>query len=555
MTKLMHKLEEIEKAFGGAVFRRIKFLQLVSILVACLEVGGLSLLLPIINLVGSEQTFQIGTLSASATQAQIALLLAIVFITAMTLFGQAYLLRTASWLGGVLSHRAYLASISKSYSDLLREPASHWTNTVINESARAAHQVIVPATRLSGKLVFSILVFCVGVYTSPFLTLILIGFLVCFYGVIFNFVRPRLLASGKAITNSTEKRINLLNTSYQSFGEVKVFELGEKLSEEFHAQSSQFGEALGKTMIFGVAPRYLLEAIIGIAAGSTAIYLSISATADVDPQELVFLTILFLRLLPSVQETYQSVAAIRSHWSAMDACLKLINTADDFELSASKPVKAKHGLEKEYKERQLDVRIDEYVSDGIAILTDLEFSVRTGEFFTIVGPSGCGKSTAVKIIVGLLDNFSGSIRYASRDLDRSTFRWAYVGQQSTIIGNDFVYNIILNEEFDEERFSSIVSDCGLQAIYEKVHLASRAKDTELASVLSGGEKQRVAIARALYKDCDGYVFDEATSALDEKTEHRIIEAIKKHTSNAVCISVAHRKSVIEASDRLLKLGL
>jgi ABC-type bacteriocin/lantibiotic exporter with double-glycine peptidase domain len=71
--------------------------------------------------------------------------------------------------------------------------------------------------------------------------------------------------------------------------------------------------------------------------------------------------------------------------------------------------------------------------------------------------------------------------------------------------------------------------------------------------LSGGEKQRIALARAIYKNPNIYFMDESTSALDSNTEQKIINNMKENFSSKTIILIAHRKTTIDACDKIINL--
>ena len=71
--------------------------------------------------------------------------------------------------------------------------------------------------------------------------------------------------------------------------------------------------------------------------------------------------------------------------------------------------------------------------------------------------------------------------------------------------------------------------------------------------LSGGERQRIALARTIYRNPDIFFMDEFTSALDSITEQKIIKNIRENFSQKTIILIAHRKTTIDACDRIINI--
>src|SRR5436190_105926 len=65
-------------------------------------------------------------------------------------------------------------------------------------------------------------------------------------------------------------------------------------------------------------------------------------------------------------------------------------------------------------------------SNGVEALRDLSFTVRAGEFVSLLGPSGCGKSTALRLVAGLLAPDAGEIRFPGGEI-------SFVFQEPTLM--------------------------------------------------------------------------------------------------------------------------
>lgn len=146
----------------------------------------------------------------------------------------------------------------------------------------------------------------------------------------------------------------------------------------------------------------------------------------------------------------------------------------------------------------------------------LNLSIEDGEFLILVGPSGCGKSTALRMIAGLEDITSGSLRIGGVDVvdmppkDRDI---AMVFQSYALYPHMTV--------FENIAFSMRLA--GKPKAERKKRVDEIAKTLQLTSLLdskpanlSGGQRQRVAMGRAMVREPAAFLMDEPLSNLDAK---------------------------------------
>ena len=151
--------------------------------------------------------------------------------------------------------------------------------------------------------------------------------------------------------------------------------------------------------------------------------------------------------------------------------------------------------------------------DGTEAVRDVSFTVRKGEFVTIVGPSGCGKSTLLKIASGLLEPTSGGVT-----VDRD--RLGYVFQDATLLPWRTVQgNVELLAELHDIPKSER-AELGRHAI-ELVGL--QGFENHYPKSLSGGMKMRASLARTLTLKPPVFLFDEPFGAVDEITREHLNE--------------------------------
>lgn len=166
----------------------------------------------------------------------------------------------------------------------------------------------------------------------------------------------------------------------------------------------------------------------------------------------------------------------------------------------------------------------------IEALKDINFSVKQGEYISIIGPSGCGKSTLLSIIAGLENKTSGEI-YVNGKI-------GYMLQKDNLLEWRTIYkNVLLGLEIQKSLTSEnkeyVVELLKKYGLYEF-------KD-KYPRQLSGGMRQRVALIRTLAIRPKVLLLDEAFSALDYQTRLMVTEDIYKilKNENITALMVTH----------------
>ncbi len=193
-------------------------------------------------------------------------------------------------------------------------------------------------------------------------------------------------------------------------------------------------------------------------------------------------------------------------------------------------------------------------SEPTHALSDITFSVRRGEFVSIVGPSGCGKTTLLKILAGLIPRTEGTTSIAGRNVDRPLPEVGMVFQAATLLPwRTIIDNVMVPAE--------------IQKLDRKKHRARAQELLELVGLtgfenkypyeLSGGMQQRAGICRALVHDPAVLLMDEPFGALDAMTrEYMNVELLRIwRESQATIVLVTH--SIPEAvflSDRVIVMS-
>jgi len=186
--------------------------------------------------------------------------------------------------------------------------------------------------------------------------------------------------------------------------------------------------------------------------------------------------------------------------------------------------------------------------------------IERGKALGIFGESGCGKSTFLDILLGLNQDYHGSITLDGIDFKKIFKSWqaeiGYVPQSVFLIDDTLKRNIafgIPDQEINHERLATAIEKAQLRPFVESLEGGVDAIVGERGAQISGGQQQRVGIARALYRDPSILIFDEATSALDSKTESEFMETITGMQGAVTMIIIAHRLSTLRVCDDLIQM--
>ena len=194
-------------------------------------------------------------------------------------------------------------------------------------------------------------------------------------------------------------------------------------------------------------------------------------------------------------------------------------------------------------------------------VSNVSFSVKTGETIAFVGPSGSGKTTLVKLLVGLYNPLSGLILYNGISSDKINLRefkkqLGLVTQDTQLYSGTIKENLLfVRPDSSDEEILRALKLASCESLLQRAKFGIDTVIGESGIKVSGGERQRISIARALLRDPNLLVFDEATSALDSITEDEINQTIKLVTGsgNHLTVLVAHRLSSVLHANKIYVL--
>ena len=191
------------------------------------------------------------------------------------------------------------------------------------------------------------------------------------------------------------------------------------------------------------------------------------------------------------------------------------------------------------------------------VLHNVSFIIKEGNKETIAGKTGVGKTTIANILMRLYPIHSGKILIGGKDIQEIRIQdirknISYISQTPYILNDTLKNNIILGDNsITNAQIEDVANEIGFKKVLDKFPNGLEEKIEK--NKLSYGQLQMITFLRAILHKSNIYIFDEPTSNIDLKTEDRIQKLIDKITRESTVIIIAHRKSTIENSDKIIYL--
>ena len=197
------------------------------------------------------------------------------------------------------------------------------------------------------------------------------------------------------------------------------------------------------------------------------------------------------------------------------------------------------------------------------VLKGIDFSLRKGEFASLIGYSGSGKTTLLNILGALDQPTSGEVQFQGQYLSKMSeeelaffrnsnigfiFQFHHLLPDFSVLENVLVPTWIQNKQADQRKKKRAIELLELVGLKERI--SNNAMD------ISGGQQQRVAIARALINEPAMILADEPTGNLDTDATEQIYGLLSELNSEleTTFLIVTHNEHIAERSDRVIEIS-
>lgn len=379
------------------------------------------------------------------------------------------------------------------------------------------------------------------------------------YLFLYYSLRKYLTNIGQNRTFANEGRFKLVDDAVSSMAEIKIYDADNTFTESFYNISKKYAYSIVFSKIIAASPKFLIE---GLGAIGIVLYMLNSYGVEGGLEKIVadiaiYIFILY-RLMPQIQKVYSSFTNLRYSGEFVENISTRIENQESVLTTNQSKTKIIVNDISSIELKKINFKFNQGEN---YILSNLNVSLKKGNYYSVVGPSGSGKTCLLNIISGLNDDYSGTleineIEYHQIDIKSYWRNISYVPQDSAIFNGSIAENVALSnlEYIDEDKVKNSLKLADLSN--DRLNDIGININTMVGTggqKLSGGQKQRIAIARALYNEPKVLILDEATSALDEYSESIVLTNIK-NLENMIIISVAHRSTAIEIADIKIELN-
>jgi ABC-type multidrug transport system fused ATPase/permease subunit len=560
----------IKRRLPGYVWKRISKNFLLFFFASLLDIFGLIVIFPIINLLLTPDNFKnhriLSLLFAklgfeSLFAFVVFLLFVVVIIYVIKMFVQfktnKYLNNSFYALGEQLTLSKYREYMADTYSEYIDNNKALMLRNTLSIPFELVASVIIPF--ISGVfeiIVLLIIAILIVFYNFQLLIPILVFSFPVFY--LYNKIfKERLKKAAKKREEGQIKMYVYCSQSFDAFREIKLLRKHSVFETKFQSALNSFTKPSSFINLLNTfSPKFVeMIAVFSVFAICFFAYLLKTNMAALT-SFLILFTLASYRIIPSINKIILYSNYLKSHGHVFEY----------YSNTKTSPLPKETNVSGSYNaitfSKSIDIRNLSFSYNlNQNILNKINLFIPKGRKIGIIGPTGTGKTTLINLLLRLHQETEGGIYCDGTKIDETNkTEWykmiGYVPQNIILLDDSILANITMGEPFDQtdrKKLNEVLEASMLSKFVETLELKENTIVGDDGIKLSGGQRQRIGIARALYNGGEILIFDEATSALDLETENMITESIENLSDSLTVILVAHRLHSLKFCDKIYKI--
>ncbi len=417
--------------------------------------------------------------------------------------------------------------------------------------------ILMPLITFFNELLISVFIITsIALYNFQIFIFLLFTIIPAFV-IIFRLTRNKVVINNLKRKKMTLKLDRISNDFLKGYIDIQLLNKQEYFSNEYYENQKKIAQSNATIFAINQSSHKSIELISIL---SIFLVLSVCLYNKSDNNSMLNLMTFFIiasyRMLPSLNRMIMSLNNIKGRQYVFE----ILNS----QFSSNTDIEKKNGSTENIifeKEISLNKISFSYPKTNITVINKLNYKIKKGKTIGIIGESGSGKTTLINIILGFLSPLSGEIKIDDEVITNANLKSfrrliGYVKQNVFIFDGDIIDNIAIGvnrDEVDIEKINHVIQLTKLNELVKNLPHGLNTHIGEQGAKISGGQKQRLAIARALYHNAEILIFDEATSDLDNETEKAITDSIEMLLGMKTMIIIAHRYSTLKNCDEIIEI--
>lgn len=572
LKKLMVLLDKRQK--------RVMVLLIILMLIgAVLETAGVSMVLPVMNVVMDENAVEKhaylqvlcrilhidnGDTRSLMIFTMVGLIGIFVIKNIFLFFQQKAQLKFVYTNQFATSRRMMINFMERPYEYYLNADTSVIQRSITSD-VNNMYGLILSLLQLFSEAIVFVCLAVVSLLADVWMTITVTVLLVVVLLIIKCILKPIMKKAGEENQDYYSGLYKWIDQSVMGIKEIKIANKENYFINEYAKCGAGYVSAVQRYNLFNATPRLLIEtvAIAGMIFYMMIKILGGTAVTDIMPQ-VTALAVAAMRLIPCANRINNHLTSI----SYFEPFFMGVSDNLQEEIRDESINYDEKAYQKKIEVEKLEIRdkielkdiVYKYPNSEVLIFDHANMEIPIGRSVGIVGTSGAGKTTVVDILLGLLTLQNGEILADGVEVRDHYQSWlkniGYIPQTIFMIDSTIRKNVAFgcaDEDIDDEKVWRALKEAQLDEFVRGLPEGLDTSIGERGIRISGGQRQRIGIARALFEDPEVLVLDEATSALDNETEAAIMDSINRLHGKKTLVIIAHRLQTIEKCDMVYRV--